>query len=441
MLTRFWAGSALPVLLLLLQPVICQAQQSATLADPLSLEVALQYADKTDQYQIQSAEERLQQAIAEASLVSSDNDIRVNLSGRLRHVVASELGDEDGDDDSLVSLFVRKSLYDFGKSHDEDSLTAQTVELRQLEKAYLIEQRELAIMQRYFDVLNADNEYLRHNEDLAIGFIDWDRARERQQLGLASELEVKQRQAEYEIIRQNRYNSENLQRMTRVLLAEELGFPGQPPSEVSVPELRGDAKVSDDVDQLVEQAFRHSLLMKIQHKKLDIAMQEIELARHTTGPTLEAELEVSEYARDGATRDDMRATIYFDVPLYSGKAESSALKLARARHRQALADMQKSRSEMRITVLKLWQEIQQNGLRLAGELVNQEYRDMALDRSRTEYQLEFKADLGDSMVEYSNSRMLAYQARFALEMAWRKLEKLLGSEYIDKMRELKVNNG
>ena len=150
---------------------------------------------------------------------------------------------------------------------------------------------------------------------------------------------------------------------------------------------------------------------------------------------------MSEYARDGVTRDDWRATIYFDVPLYTGDRESSALQAASARYRQTLADMQQARSEMRIAVLGLWQAINQNSLRLAGELINQEYRDMALDRSRTEYQLEFKADLGDSMVEYSNSRMLAYQARFALEMAWRKLEKLVGSEYIEEMQGEIINNG
>ena len=103
--------------------------------------------------------------------------------------------------------------------------------------------------------------------------------------------------------------------------------------------------------------------------------------------------------------------------------------------------MQQVRSQIRIDVLTLWQSIRQNTLRLGGELLDQEYRDMALDRSRTEYQLEFKADLGDAMVDYSNSRMKAYQARFALEMAWIKLEKLLGKAYLDNMQNTGNNNG
>jgi outer membrane protein TolC len=417
---------------------------SEKLPQPLTLQTALKFADKNDQYQLQLADEQLKAAMAEADQTQSSNDLSVDLSGHLRKVGVSELGDPDEDNDSKISLYVRKPLYDFGKTAGIDELGQLNVELKQLEKTYLIEQRELSIAQRYFDVLNADNEFLRHDEDLAIGFIRYDHARENKELGLTSEIEVLQRQAEYEVIRQNRYQSENMQRLTRVLLAEEIGFPDQPPSELAVPELETATKISDDVEAMVEQAFKHSLLMKIRYKELAIAMQKMNNASNTIGPRLDAELEFSDYARDTSTRDDWRATIYFQVPLYSGKRESSLQDKASAEYRQALAELNRARSEIRIKVLKLWQDIKQNSLRLAGDLVNQEYRDMYLDRSRAEYDLEFKTDLGDSMVQYSDSRMQAYRSRFALEMSWRKLEKLLGKEFLDKIKitqDAEVNNG
>ena len=106
-----------------------------------------------------------------------------------------------------------------------------------------------------------------------------------------------------------------------------------------------------------------------------------------------------------------------------------------------LSDLHKARSEIRILVLQLWQAIRQNELRLGGEIINQDFRDMTLDRSRAEYELEFNTDLGDSMVQFSDSRMKAYQARYALEMAWRKLQKLVGEEYLDKIKLSTINNG
>jgi len=409
-------------------PVLGIAAEQGALPQPLTLDLALQYVEDSGHFQVQSVNENLQQALAETEQARSNNDFRVNLSGRLSKVGVSELGDPEEDNDSVVSLFVRKPLYDFGKTSTRDQLAILNVELRQLEKEYLLEQRSLSIAQKYFDVLHADNEYLRHNEDLAIGYIRYDRARENRELGLSSELEVMESQAAYEVIRQNRANSENLQRYTRYLLAEELGFPDSPPSELTMPELVADRKIGDDVNALAERAFRRSLLVKIQHKKVEIARQQIEMSRHITGPTLDAELEFSEYARDGSTRDDWRASVFFDIPLYAGSTEKSAVSIASARHRRELAEYNRVRSEMRLKVLQLWQAIRQSELRLSGSLVNQEFRDMTLDRSRAEYELEFKTDLGDSMVQFSESRMQTYQARFELEMAWRRLQALVGTE-------------
>jgi outer membrane protein TolC len=425
-----------------LAPVYVFAAEN--LPQPLTLQAALSYVDKSDQYQLQLAEENLNTALAESGQARSVNDLSVNLSGHLRKVGVSELGNPDEDNDSKVSLYVRKPLYDFGKSSGADELAQLKVELRQLEKDYLIEQRELSITQKYFDVLNADNDFLRNNENMAIGFIRYDRARENRELGLTSELEVLQQQTEYETIRQSLYYSENMQRLTRVMLAEELGFYNQPPSELSVPELESATQINDDVEAMVEQAFKHSLLMKIRYKELAMAIQKMNSAGDSIGPRLDAELEVSDYAREGSTRDDWRASIYFEVPLYSGNREKSLVSIASAEHRLALAELQKTQSEIRITVLKLWQAIKQNSLRLTGELINQDYRDMYLDKSRAEYDLEFKTNLGDAMVQYSTSRMKGYQARFALEMAWRKLEKLVGKEFLDTMKvkqAAEVDNG
>lgn len=440
---RVYSGHLIPVLisLFLFQVEAVYSDESISLPEPLTLDAALQQTGNVGQYQIIAAQEGLKQALAEAGLSSAENDVSVNLSGRLRAVGVSELGDEDEDNDSKVSLFVRKPLYDFGKTAEKDQLATLNIELKRLELAYLMEQRELLIVEKYLAVLNADNQYLRDNEDLAIGFIRFDRARENQELGLASEIEVKELQAKYEVIRQNRSNSENLQRLTRILLAEELGFPENPPSEVAVPDLLAKSRITDEVDVLVEQAFKHSLLMKIQLKKLELSRQAITTAEQTISPSFDAELEISEYSREGATRDDWRATLYFDFPLYTGSREEAAVDRANAQHRQALSDMQKLRSELRIEVLQLWQAIRQNSLRLDGELVNQEYRDMYLDKSRAEYELEFKTDLGDAMVQFSNSRKQVYQARFDLELAWRKLEKLVGKDFLNTLQSQGVNNG
>jgi outer membrane protein TolC len=422
--------------LIFIQPA---GAQSEVLPEPLTLQAALQMADRAGHFQNMLADQALQQSIAEAEQTQSANDFSINLNGRLREIQRS--GSSDPQNDSAIKLFVRKPLYDFGKTASNDDLATLKIELKQLEKQYLVEQRKVSIRQKYYAVLNADNQYLRDNEELAIGFIRYDRTRENQLLGLSSELEVLKTKAAYERIRQNRYNSENVQRLTRILLAEELGFADSPPNELALPELDSTARLGDDVDVMIAQAMQHSLRLRIENKKLQLAKQEIERARHTTGATLDAELELADYVIDSASRDDWRASIYLDVPLYSGSAERSAIKLATAKYQQQLAALQRVQSEIRIEVLTLWQAIRQNSLRVQGDEIDQEYRDMILDRSRAEYELEFKTDLGNSMVQYSESRRKTWQARLELDMAWSKLEMLLGEDFLEQIKQHEDNNG
>jgi outer membrane protein TolC len=143
------------------------------------------------------------------------------------------------------------------------------------------------------------------------------------------------------------------------------------------------------------------------------------------------QLEVSSYQRDSRLRDDWRAGLYFQIPLYSGSSPAK-VDLAVARHNQALANQQQTRSHLRLEVLELWQQIQQLRLEIRGRSIEQDYRDKYLDRSRAEYELEFKADLGDSMVLYSRSRAERLQALYAFELGYQRLSALVGIDFLSQ---------
>ena len=54
------------------------------------------------------------------------------------------------------------------------------------------------------------------------------------------------------------------------------------------------------------------------------------------------------------------------------------------------------------------------------------YRDIAQDRARTEYELEFRADLGDAMVEVSEARLRVARVAYGAALAWARLNMLTG---------------
>ena len=124
--------------------------------------------------------------------------------------------------------------------------------------------------------------------------------------------------------------------------------------------------------------------------------------------------------------------MYIEIPLYRGSS-AATLNLASAHYQRSLAQQQQLQSHLRIEVLRLWQQLQQLQLEIQGRAIEQDYRDRYLDRSRAEYELEFKTDLGDSMVLYSRSNSNRLRALYAFELAYQRLAALVGIEYLEAL--------
>ena len=425
------------LVLLLLAPAL--ASGSDALPEPLTLDAALNNAQNPRHFELLEIDERLRALDAELGIEQSNNDFRLDLTGRIRQVglndIAEELDiDEDGGD-SAASLVLSKPIYDFGLQDSMESSLGLQHQALELQKQLLVERRRLAIMQKYFDVLNADNQFISENEALAMGFIHYDNAVQDQELGLVPEIEVLRLQSEYEVIRQKRYLAEQRQRLTRSILAEAMGYPQQLSSSLEAPEINTDRAIPDDVQALVKRAEQHSLEARVVMANTRAAQAAIKIAESTGGPSLDLELEVSTYERETRTRDDWRAGLYIEVPLYGGSSPAK-VDLAMARYRQALASQQQMQSHLRLEVLRLWQQLKQLQLENQGRVVEQDYRDRYLDRSRAEYELEFKTDLGDSMVLYSRSNTERLRVLYEFELAYQKLAALVGADYLQEAASL-----
>jgi len=406
------------------------AAQAAPLPEPLTLEAALETAANPTHFDMIRLDQQLLALRAELGIEQGEYGFSIDLKGRLREVGSSDAalpGDDEGD--NAASLIVSKPLYDFGLQKSRETYLTLQLQALEQQKHLIIERRRLDIMQRYFAVLNADNDFVSENEALAIGFIRYDNALEDQELGLVPEIEVLRLQSEYELIRQQRSQAMQRQRSTRALLAETMGYPDQLSSDLEIPRIDLERRLPEDFEALVGQALSHSPEARLAGAKARAAQAAIGIAESFNNASLDLELEVSSYERDSRLRDDWRASLYLEIPIYSAAA-SDKVDLAQAKHRLALGDEQQSRSQLRLEVLELWQKIQQLRLKLQGHAIEQDYRDRYLDRSRAEYELEFKSDLGDSMVLYSRSNGRRLQTLYAFELAFQRLATLVGSEFL-----------
>lgn len=399
--------------------------EEGVLPEPLTLAAALATASNPNHHAISFIDRRIVEVLALSGVEAADSGVNVGIKGRLRKVGPSDIANADEDSDSAASLLVRKPIYDFGVSDARRDTLELQHEMLLIEKQLIIDQRRLLIMEKYFEVLNADNDFISENEDLAISFIRYDRARENLELGASSEIDVARLQADYERVRQKVNQAQSRQRLTRMVLAEVMGYPQQLPNFLQSPAVDIDKPVNDDIEAMIEAALTTSNEARLVNGKGLLAASAIQQADTINSPRLDFELEFSSYERETSTRDDWRASLYFDVPLYSS-SRSSGLDLAQARYQKSLSEISRHESEIRLRVLQHWQNIEQFRLTARGAEVEQGYRDMYLDRSRAEYELEFRSDLGDAMVQFSRARTERIKAMYAFELAYNRLKLLVG---------------
>jgi len=229
--------------------------------------------------------------------------------------------------------------------------------------------QHLEIMARFLDVLLADLSYARYNEAMAVAYIQYDRANIRRELGQYAELRVAELETAYQDVLRKRAASETSQRLTRDLLAQAMGRPGELPSDLTPPQLTLPPDELPNLDavmaQAAEQAWPHP-------------------------PAI---------ASDPALAKDYRRLLDMEL------------------RRQALELLS------RLNILKTSARYAESEAFM---------RDLKLDESRTLYEQEVKADLGYSMSQQTMARLHEDQVRYCRALGWAELNALQGRSLLSE---------
>lgn len=398
------------------------------LPEPLTLEYALSLADAAHPDLLDSEATRAH-AEAETMGAEADNALSVNVEGRARWVQPPTIAeDESVTDDHKLSLVARKPLYDFGRSEARQAAAEQASRGAAQRYQAALHSRRVEIMRAFFDVLLADLEYARDNEALAVSYIALDRLRNRQELGQASDIQVFELESEYQSVRTQLNLSETRQRATRARLANVLGRPGQLPSNLQRPDLGYHRRDLPEYEALVELALQNNPTVSALEAELMAAQKRVEAARAGGSPRIDGELEASSYSRELGSSDRWRAGVTLEVPLYTGGRVDAAVASQQAEVYAIQAKLDKARYDLRQQVLDTWLELQSLRLKRDRAYSQQDFRELYLDRSRANYEMEFKADLGDAMVRLSEAQLALARNNFNYAITWEELLALTGGE-------------
>lgn len=417
-----------PAGLLLLLASGQTAAQAATepLPQPLRLEHALAAID-ADHPSLRRA--RALREHAERSLDSerAAGDISLDAALDARWIEPNDNPPDDSRNDSRALLVARKLLTDFGHSSHRLSASQRAADISRIEEEIARAHHRLAVMQRYFDVLLADLAFARDNEAMASAFVTLNRARNRNELGQVSDIDVFELEAAYQTARAQRLRAQQAQRISRAKLGEALNRPGEAPARVLGPALPLTLPALPALDRILDTIDGQSPEIAVRRGQVEVAQQRVAAARTEHRPRLNARAQLGWWNREvGAERNPATIGLVLEIPIYQGRRSGAAVGQAMAERHLAEADLAQSMIDVRAAARDLYFEIEALLVQRDEANAQMDFRELYIDRARALYDMEEQADLGDSMVRQSAAAHFNATTEYRLALAFERLALLVG---------------
>lgn len=412
------------VVALLLLACLIEPAMAASAGKRLTLSEALAAAE-AGHPDLRVADAQYGIALADQESAGARRDLALNLEAGLRRARPSG-GDADVADNSL-RLNARKNLYDFGRTARAEQAAQSAVDAR---TAGLIDVRErlrIEVMARFFEVLAADLQYTVDNEYMAVAYVNVDNARDRFKVGQVSSVDIAELEHRYQDVLVRRNASQTRSRLARARLANAMNQPGRLPAELEDPLLADNNRALPEYDVLLPMLQANNPRIRAQLALLESSRQRMEALRAENSPFLDAEFEAANWSREAATRDTLRAGLVLTWPFYQGRRVSAQLAREQSQFHQLQAEADKLGMNLAEALLEAWSEVDQlqRSVRTAAKK-QVEYRDLALEKARGEYEVELKTNLGDAMAATMAAKLRERGTEYQLALAFARLEALLG---------------
>lgn len=408
--------------------LISQLSFAEPLPEPLTLDYALAQSEQTHP-RLQQSESLLQAAEAEERIADSVNDTRILFEARLRYSdPLINIEDESIRDDHRLGLALDKILYDFGRTSSREKSAQNLVQSRKyFHRASLHEQR-LEIMRRYFDVVLADLEFVRYNEDMAVVFVALEKLRERHALGQLSEIDLLEKESEYRRVYSQQVSAQNQQRITRARLAYAMNRPGELPVTVARPRDLPQIDIAiPELEKIQEQAMTENNSLQALRSEISSVREKLSAVQADANPVLIGGAQANAYSRTRAGYDRWRVELKLEVPLFSGNRIDAAAAQERAQLYRLQAELSDRSEQVKQEVLELWLQLENLHVQRKQMQVQAEYRELYLDRSRSLYDMEVTTDLGDAMVRITEAERDVLVTDFKIALVWEQLSVLTGN--------------
>ena len=128
-----------------------------------------------------------------------------------------------------------------------------------------------------------------------------------------------------------------------------------------------------------------------------------------------------------AARDQGRASLSLNVPLFAGKVSAVAHAELLAKISGKEAELLALDYEIREQVMQWVQELEILNQQIQQNAENLEYRERALDKSRLLYEMEVRAQIGQAQADMARLIWQDAQAKYKRALIWEQIDAILGA--------------
>lgn len=396
------------------------------LPDPLRLVDALRLARGGHPAVERQVAERMA-ARSEIERTRARRDWQAWLDLDARATNKARVAGHEFNDDSRASVYATRLLADFGEGAAAVDAAVARLAGAEHAVAYAEALQSVAIMERFLDVRLADLRYFVDDEDMTLAFLRFDRVRDRrEQFEEFAEIDELELEAEFRRRLVTRARSAHRQRAARHALSLAMGRPGELADNVVAPVLDAYDRAAPDYDEMLDEVVAaHPLLVALSHR-IDAARSTVTHHQVANRPEISARLEATEWSQETGNRDQYVAGLQLLMPLGGAPTRNANVAEAMAEVHRLEADHRALEFEIRQRVLTLVQQLAELELAAQAAAVDERYRDLTLDRSRTLYQLEVRTDLGDSQARQAEAVWRSAKVSFERAITWARLDAMRG---------------
>lgn len=397
--------------------------------EPLNLSSVLMFADSPHPL-LSEAESSLESAKVISDYHNSANQFTLEAVLNPRRVDRAISSGADSLSDGSATLRLSHPVYDFGRRSADRSVANVEVQRSQHHLDYVLAQRRIEIMRRFFDVLTADLTYSVQDEKMTLSFLRFNRFLEEMEMFEAhAEVDVLKLETIYreEFAKRQEYNFNRIE--ARRNLALSMGFTDYVPRDLQMPDLSEYVEREvPEFENLLEQILATNYDMKQAELNLEKALMAAKVSDAKFMPQLDIVLEATEWEEEVGSRNSASIGLRLHVPLAARSQRNRDSRLSQIAVDRARTRLAETEHAVRKRSFELWKALTVDHLDISAAQVRLNYRDQYMDRARTLYELEEISDLGDAQAELLRASLEDYRTKFSLALTWSEIDALTGNQ-------------